>query len=92
MNYRRNPDAPEWKNPIDITGRLTEYLKPKSKYGHIKKGDRVICKIASFQYRRYFSHETNGCAYCFNGGSDEWSSMYETTKWDDCELWDGSNG
>jgi hypothetical protein len=41
--FRRKLDAPVWRKPVDITGLLTKYMKPKSKYGHIKCGDRVIC-------------------------------------------------
>ena len=70
----------------DITGRLTEYMRPKSKHGHIKHGDKVVC--GPNRLRRYFSHERNGIAFCFTA-SDEWTSKGAVTQWRFCELWDG---
>lgn len=90
MDYRRDPEAPDWKKQDDIIDRLTEFMRPKTKYGHIKKGDRVI--VGHQQERRYFSHEKDGIAYCFPMGTDEWSSKGQTSFLYKCELWDGKNG
>lgn len=89
IDYRRKPDAPVWRKPVDITGRLTKYMRPKSKLAHIKRGDRVVC--GPNRLRRYFAHESNGLAFCFTVG-DEWISNGAVTQWRFCELWDGKNG
>lgn len=42
VEYRRKIDAPVWLKSVDIVGRLTEYMRPKSKYLAFKRGDRIL--------------------------------------------------
>ena len=54
-----------------------------TKYGHIKKGDRVIVD----GLRHYFAGvREDGRATTFDHGATEWSSRGLIVSWDNCEL------
>lgn len=63
-------------------------LIERSPYEDFYRGQPVIVSNRATDYgtrRRYFSHETNGTAYCFIDGGDAWTGN-ETTVWAYCRA------